>query len=161
MSVGRPPKPKHLHVVQGTYRADRHDTGAPEPETKEPEIPTWLSAKARTHWRKIAPHLLRMGVLTEGDGTALAMLCDAIADYVQISQTLKKSGLTYEAETRDGMRIMKHPLVTEKDAAWKRFHRMAVEFGLTPSARRRVNGAGATEDVDPMEAMLDGHSRTA
>jgi P27 family predicted phage terminase small subunit len=151
MSVGRPPKPTKLHVVQGTYRPDRHDTNEPTPDVREPEIPSWLSAKARGHWRKIAPLLVDMGVLTTADGTALALLCDSMADYIEISRTLKAEGLTYTAESRDGVRVVKHPLVQERNEAWKRVHRMAVEFGLTPSARRRVSASGEQNSADAFE----------
>ena len=71
MPRGRPPKPRHLHVLHGTYRADRHgpvdEPGAaslPPPGHLPPwrplrprDCPHYLTGRAESLWAEVLPAL--------------------------------------------------------------------------------------------------------
>ena len=162
---GRPPKPTALKLVQGTERADRRNANEPQPDRGAPPVPSWLPVKARPHWRKIAPLLDGMGVLTVADGTALALLCDVLAEYLDARAVTAALGATYTSESiardEDGNTVVTRmvrarPEVAMYQDAWKRARAMLAEFGLTPSSRSRLHVGGAAEEADPLEALLKG-----
>jgi P27 family predicted phage terminase small subunit len=71
MKRGRPRKPPELHLIQGTWRPDRHNFDAPEPEKKRPSCPKYFSDEKRKLWHKLVRQLEKIGVLSEIDGGAV------------------------------------------------------------------------------------------
>jgi P27 family predicted phage terminase small subunit len=71
MKRGRRRKPPELHLIQGTWRPDRHNFDAPEPEKKRPTCPKYFSAEKKKLWNKLVKQLEEIGVLTEIDGGAV------------------------------------------------------------------------------------------
>ncbi len=55
-----------------------------------PACPGHLNAEARRAWRKLAPVLANLNLLTEADGPAFAALCQLQARLVYLGHTLKK-----------------------------------------------------------------------
>jgi P27 family predicted phage terminase small subunit len=102
-----------------------------------------------------------MGVLTTADKTGLALLCEALAEYLEARQVIADAGaLTYESETKQGgVMIRAHPAAALASDAFRRAVAVAKEFGLTPAARARVEAEPET-DADPLEEFL-GRSRRA
>ena len=85
MPRGRPRKPLRLHVLHGTYRADRHGpldpdaTGLPSPGHLPPwrplrprDRPHYLTGRARALWAEVLPMLHG---LHRVDGYLLAVWC--------------------------------------------------------------------------------------
>jgi phage terminase small subunit len=71
-SGGRNAKPRAMHVVQGTFREDRH--GAienPEPPIGRPEPPKPLSGDARAEWDRMIGRLDSSKTLSVVDDAAL------------------------------------------------------------------------------------------
>lgn len=158
MPAGRRPKPSALKVMTGNPGKRALPKDEPKPKRGMPGKPTWLSKPARKYWPKIAAELDRMGVLTTADGTALGLLCDVLAHYIEARDMMEEEGLTYESESREGgVMIRPHPSVKIASDAWKRARAMAIEFGLTPAARAKVGGAGAGEkEENPFELLKRG-----
>lgn len=156
--TGRPRKPTALHVLEGTDRPDRTNRNEPTPTLTDDKPPVWLKGRGRKGWRWIAPVVADMKILTDADKAALALLCDALGDYTECQEALRRDGRFYETLTKLGERMIKpHPAVAQASDAWRRAARMMVEFGMTPSARSRVKAA-AEKEVDPFEAFLQGSS---
>lgn len=156
--TGRPRKPTALHVLEGTTRPDRTNLSEPQPVLTDDRPPIWLKGRGRRGWKWVAPVVRQMKILTDADKAALALLCDALGDYVECQEALRQGGRWYETLTKLGERMIKpHPAVAMASDAWRRAARMMVEFGMTPSARSRVKAA-AEKDVDPFEAFLSGAS---
>jgi phage terminase small subunit len=130
--VGKP-KPSALKVLQGTDRPDRANPAEPKPRRTAPTCPMWLEKEARREWRKLAPELVRIGLLTAVDGPAFAAFCQTFARY----QQAELAGDL--AKIRVYLPLLR-PLLTE--------------FGLTPAARARLAVTPAAPS-DPMEALLD------
>lgn len=174
MGAGRPNKPTQLKVLQGNPGKRPLPKNEPRPPEGEVKTPPWLHGKARTAWRWIAPILDRMGLLTTADPHALALLCEAYAEYIQAREIVRKLGMTYESrifrattkrvtieetdeadDPESGWSIMirPRPEVAIAADAWRRAHRMLVEFGMTPSSRAKVS-VNPAEEWDPFEEYL-------
>ena len=71
MMAGRRKKPSRLHVLQGTYRADRHDPAAigEVVPLEPPPVPAYVRRRrrARALWDEHAPGLAALGVLERLD----------------------------------------------------------------------------------------------
>jgi len=168
---GRKPKPTALHVLNGNPSKIK-DLGKnePKPVPIAPKCPHWLHKNAKKEWRRIAPQLERLGLLTQVDMAALAMYCEAWAQYRDAIEFIHKKGQVYATWERNmdgsvatddrGQPILRHmqqwPQVGIANKQLKNIQSLCAEFGLTPSARGRIQVPGAAEGDDPMEALLSG-----
>lgn len=124
--MSNPRKPAHLKSIAGTTRADRPDPPAIDLPLVAaiPEPPDWLpSAHAIKEWNRLAPILFRLGLLTEGGLSALAMLCALHGNLVQMWTA--------------GVKPTGHLI-----AQWRSLYN---DFGLTPAAQGKVKAIGETE----------------
>lgn len=153
--MGRKKVPTHLKIVRGSLRKSREVDNQPEPEKGKPEIRVWLTDRAQKHWKVLSEVLENMGVLTVADGDALALMCDAYAEYLEAREQVDKEGMTYETTNQSGdIMIRAHPAVAIASDAWRRVRAMQTEFGLTPSSRGKIS-TGKKKDGDPFDELLD------
>lgn len=82
--AGRPRKPTNMHLLEGTFRGDRHADRAQEPKPAEgAEMPAYLRKVkgGAKRWAQLYERLTRSHVLTELDGDGLARLCVLQLDF--------------------------------------------------------------------------------
>lgn len=139
---GRTPKPTMLKVLEGNPGKRPLNDREPQLEVKEPEIPAHLDEEARTEWKRIAPILVRMRVLTEADQVMLACLCQTYSRMVEAQAKLKVAGLLYQ--TPSGY-VQQSPLLSIINACMGHIAKVSAEFGLTPSSRVRLHTEAADE----------------
>lgn len=152
MSGGRPAKPTNLKVLHGTDRPDRVNANEPKPSTDGVKPPSWVKGKARTHWKKIAPMLSDMGILTVADETALGLLCDALAEYIAAQDVMRSEGRTYKTYTEAGAPMWRpRPESAMAQDAWRRVNAMLGQFGMTPASRTKLS----TNTKDESDSILD------
>lgn len=152
---GRKPKPSNLRRLQGNAGRRPIPENEPDPERGIPEPPKRLSSAALEHWRKIAPELDALGVLTTADGFALELLCEAYSDWRAACEAIETHGQTYKRTTAAGKStVATRPEVAVRNDSWKRYKSMLVEFGMTPSARTRVN-VNPRREKDAFERYLE------
>ncbi|HEY1066290.1 MAG TPA: phage terminase small subunit P27 family [Pirellulales bacterium] len=84
-------------------------------------------------WDELVAHLDGRKVLSPGDQVALAMLCEAIRDYVKAKRIVWEEGETVPG-ARPGT-IVVNPMSRVRDKAFHRCFLLLRDFGLTPSAR--------------------------
>src|SRR4029077_367520 len=134
--MARPRKPSALHVLQGTDRKDRANPAEPHPDLLAPDAapPARLTPQGKRAWNELRPLLGSMKVLTTADPAALALLCDALSEYLVARAVIRRLGQTYEAKDR----IYARPEVVIASDAWRRAKLMLTEFGLTPASRAKV-----------------------
>ena len=148
--VGAKPKPLELRRLEG----NRSKTFIPEKEPPPAAIvtcPAFLNAIARREWRRVAPQLQILGLLTALDRGPLAAYCQAYGTWVEASRKAIKKGLIY-ADSKDNIR--KNPYLNIVDQALNQIYRWCNEFGMTPSSRARMIVAAKGESNDPMEQLL-------
>jgi P27 family predicted phage terminase small subunit len=92
-----------------------------------------------------------MGVLTVADGVALALLCDALVDFLHAAAIVKEEGCI--ARTDKGV-LFQHPAVGVKNKAWERVVKVLREFGMTPTSRPGIHATGKREKGDPKDKFF-------
>jgi P27 family predicted phage terminase small subunit len=144
------PKPAALKLLTG--RSDGKDSGGrpvnvgPAFRRVAPAKPDGLSAAASEHWDEIVPELTRLDLLSPVHVGALVMLCEAFARWTTARDIRAVEGVL--GENSQGR--VRHPAAAEESSALKDYHRLALEFGLTPSAEQRVGrDAGDGGDGNP------------
>src|SRR3970040_350941 len=133
---GPPPKPDRLKVLAGNPGKRPLKKAQAKPAAKGPTCPEGLSPEARAEWRRVAPELVRRGLLTPLDRAAFAAYCQSYAHWQQCQRVVVKEGPLYLAAKG---RLRERPEVdlARKDGQFRRA--FAVEFGLTPSAQSRLS----------------------
>lgn len=163
---GPPPKPLHLKLLEGTFRKDRagkRTSAAKSPATSpaaRPPVrmapPAYLGRGAKAEWRRILPLLGKRGVITLGDRAVLAMYCQAYQRWIEYERLIDANG---SVQTTDKGFAMPRPevLMATKQAALLKS--LAVELGLTPASRARVDVPAPETPKDPIEELLFGNRR--
>lgn len=149
---GRKPKPTAVHVLQGTFRPDRHSGGEPEPPTSIPEPPKSLKGEALAEWDRITVLLAASKCIAELDRSALAAYCIEWSRYVNANNKLRLAN-TLLAESTKGTK-MPHPLLRVSDRALANMLRICQEFGMTPASRSRLDVEAASGAEDPLERLI-------
>ena len=101
--------PANVHRFRGTWREDRHadkETPAPPKPKGRATIPPGLSAEAAREWRRLAPHLHRLRLLTPVDRGAMLLLCEWYA----IAMFASKKVRSGPRPTGDRSRPGAHPV---------------------------------------------------
>lgn len=76
---GRKPLPTALKELEGDRGKGRRPLNKDEPTPPQDNVkcPAWLMPEAKKEWKRLAPSLIAMGVLTEHDMEAFAGYCQA------------------------------------------------------------------------------------
>ena len=155
MPAGRPRKPTALKKLGGTLQPSRTNPLEPVPDVALGYPPEWLTPTAKEYWQEIGGILLQMKLVSYADTAAMTLLCDVLAQWVSVRVTIAKRGRVYELLSDGGKVYRARPEVAMEADLWRRASRMLVEFGLTPASRSKVSALGATEEKDPLSALLD------
>lgn len=143
---GPVPTPTNILRLRGSFKAGRRE-GEPQPPTGEPDPPRGLQGEALDEWNRVTAALRGMGILSSADAGLLYALAErwqAYRDAVALEQ-----GLPKDADYRQ-----RKVLANCVNGALDRYHKLAVEFGLSPAARTRVR-------VAPKEERKTGAARFA
>ena len=143
---GRKPKPTHLRLVTGNAGKRPIPKGEAKPALELPMPPPELSDDAKVEWGRVSAELYRVGLLSKIDRAALAAYCQAYGRWMQAERALARmaasdpimNGLLIK--TSNGNAIQ-NPLVGTANKAMNDMVRIAVEFGMTPSARSRIEAS--------------------
>jgi P27 family predicted phage terminase small subunit len=108
----------------------------PQPLPVSPTCPAHLDADAKKEWRRLVKILMRMRVLTEADGMALASLCQTWSTMTKAQQKLNETGMLLK--TPSGY-VQQSPLISIVNSCTETVTRLSREFGLTPASRTRIH----------------------
>ena len=142
MARGRKAAPAQSKVLAGNFRSDRDSHGAPAP-IGVPACPTWLPAAAKKHWRTLGPQLAECGLLSLIDGDVLALHCDSVAKYAEVTRQLQ-SIEDAMAPTPQGF-MVQSVMFTVRNKLHDQIVKTAREFGGTPSARSGIRTGAQTQ----------------
>jgi len=154
---GRKPKPTELKLIDGNPGKRPLPKNEPKPEPIAPKCPTWLHKDAKKEWKRIAPQLEKLGLLTQVDMAALAGYCESWAQYKRAIEFIHKHGEVYPIKDDEGRvkYLQQVPQVSIANKALQQVRAFCAEFGMTPSARGRMSVPGAEDKEDEMESLLD------
>jgi len=153
-------KPTALKILEGNPGKRPLNLNEPKPIQIAPECPDWLPDEAKKEWKRLAPALERLGLLTIIDEMAFAGLCVSYALWKSSVEFIKKNGTTYRIPktNKEGkvisVYIAAFPEVVIANNALNFIKAFATEFGLTPSSRGRIYLPGETID-DEFDKLLD------
>jgi len=148
---GRKPTPRVLRILLGN--PGRRPLGPDEPTPPVvPETqaaPDWLDDGAKVEWGRLAPMLVREGVLTEMDLDALTAYCVAWSTWKDATQQIRRFGMVIKTggkttkgpdgkETTTPGYPMQSPYISIANKAMAAMKGLMTEFGMTPSSRNRV-----------------------
>ena len=164
---GRPKKPTALKVLEGNpgKRPLPENEPKPAPVVGTPKPPAWLNTEGKKAWKRLAPELERLGLLTIVDLEAFAAACQAYGIWVECERffrkkdpkTEKRYGRTYEYTNKAGeTNEIARPEVSISQKALDQFKSFMTEFGLTPASRTRIEVKLPEGERDPMEDLLSG-----
>jgi P27 family predicted phage terminase small subunit len=160
MTVGRKRKPTHLKLVTGNpgKRELKPDAIQPPPRTKVLAPPAHLSREAKAEWKRLAPMLTKIGILSDLDRGAFAAYCQAYGRWKLAEDALEnlrrkdESGFAGMLVTTKAGNTIQNPLVGIANRSMDMMVKYAAEFGFTPSARARV------QDTAPQAAKAKAQS---
>lgn len=146
---GRKPVPNEIKKLRGNPGKRPIVQSGIQPEQPSDVLPppAFLSKEAKAEWRRLAPQIHKLGLLTEQDLGAFAAYCQAYGRWAaaeaQLARDSRKRGAMAGGtiiKTVAG-NVIQNPAVSIANAAMAQVVKYAVEFGFTPSARARVHNA--------------------
>ncbi|PCJ18014.1 MAG: phage terminase small subunit P27 family [Candidatus Cloacimonadota bacterium] len=133
--MGRHKKPTNLKKLEGTYRKDRANDAEPQPDIVIPKCPKILGREGKKEWKKITKHLESLQLISNLDETALMLYCRAYENYIQAEQNINQEGNI--ATSEKGVSYISTNAQLSA-MYFKQMKTILVEFGMTPSARAKV-----------------------
>lgn len=147
--AGRPRKSNTAKRLAGNP-GKRPVTEEPKPDSTMPELPAHLDAEAQREWKRMAPELHRLGLLTVVDRTAFAAYCQAWANWVSACKMMNAEGPVL---TSDKGNSYLNPWAMVASQSLEQMNRFGAPFGLTPGARRKLD-VKPPEPEDPFDGFL-------
>ena len=151
---GRKPKPTAIKLLEGNPGKRPLNEYEPVPPKSEIKCPAWLEPEAKKEWKRLAPALESMGILTPVDISAFAGYCQAYARWKEAEEFISKHGSIFQ--TPSGY-VQQVPQVSIAQQNLKIMQSFCSEFGLTPATRSRIitnNGESTDSGDDVMEQLL-------
>lgn len=149
--TGPKPKPTALKQLEGNPGQRRLNEREPVPPADRPEPPDFLTADALAEWYRITDILDGMNLLSTADLATLAAYCTVYGRWVDAERKVQQYGAVMLSPNKQ--HPQKSAYLTVADHALEQLRKLAVEFGLTPSARSRVHVPNA-QPADAFEAFL-------
>ena len=148
----RGPKPTPTAVLRlrgSTLVSKRREAGETKGSAGTPDRPDWLDDEAKAAWEEVVPMLEGMGVLTRVDGHALARYCWLWSRWRKAEAFIAEKGEMYPLRDEDGRVkcFMQWPQVAVAHKLAQQLTRLEQEFGMTPSARARIQLAPKTQEA--------------
>lgn len=156
---GPKPLPDNVHALRGNpskkpLAALKNGTRVP---VEIPEPPREIKGASKKIWDRIAPRLVKLGVIANVDESALVRYCHAYAGYLEVIRDIEKLN-------REGAKegVAHKGLITNTPSGYQqqsvlfqirsKYHdelkSLEAVFGMTPSAR-------STVDVNPQADLFD------
>ena len=107
-----------------------------EPLTSAPHAPKWLPDEGKDLWRRVAPKLVEIRLLTRENLPGFEALCSVYGTARQADEVLRTQGLVMSVG--EGNYRQQRPEVSISLKNWSLFRQFANEFGLTPAGAARL-----------------------
>lgn len=127
--------PTRLKIMRGTAKSDRVNTHEAKPTIIAPRCPPEIQGEARKEWKRMAPRLVQLGLLSEIDGGVFASYCLAWERLVEAQAKLREEGLMLRGQRNAPIL---NPLLAVVESSGSQLRRFAIELGLSPASRSKV-----------------------
>jgi P27 family predicted phage terminase small subunit len=144
-------KPLELVRLEGDRSHGKRPKDVVKPPPSSPEPPDWLHDLAKREWYRILPILENLGLMTDLDVVPLAAYCQAYARLQEVEAQLDTEGFT-KTSTR-GSETQSTSSVAAKQYM-QIIRGYCMEFGLTPSARGRMQTPNKQADESELESLI-------
>jgi P27 family predicted phage terminase small subunit len=155
---GRKPTPTHLKLINGNPGKRRLNANEAKPDLARPMPPPFLNDDAKVEWGRLVDRLYEVGLMTEIDRAALAAYCQAYGRWAVAERALAKMAEAdadfgaLMTKTKDG-NLIQNPIVGVANRAMSDMVKYGAEFGMTPSARSRIDvGFAAVQTAEESKA---------
>lgn len=148
---GPAPKPTVLRILEGNPSKRPINKNEPKPKPEMPKCPHWLDKEAKREWKRVAPELHRLGLLTVVDRTALAAYCQLYARWRKAEEAIRGKGMSFKTESGYESSI---PEIKIAERTLQLIKAFCAEFGMTPSSRGSMQLPGQKEE-DEFDKLLD------
>ena len=145
---GRKPKPAELRLLEGN-REHRRIPETVKPKVKRIPAPHWLHPEAKKEWKRMVRELQPLGLFTVIDKVALEAYCQLYAKWKAAEQKAE----LHIFETDSGYKSI-NPYINVALKYAKEMRAYLVEFGMTPSARTRVNVDKLKDEAAEWDELL-------
>jgi P27 family predicted phage terminase small subunit len=179
-SRGPLPKPAALKLLEGNpgKRALNLSDGV-NPRVEIPSFPKHLGVEARKEWKRIAPILEELGLVSGLDRAALALYCQTAGRLCEIETAfngkvalLVDSGMSYSDAVYSASFVTTPNGFEQQSVIYQlikshreQLNRYLMHFGLSPAARGRVQASNYAQPtlpgIDPAPNMPSGFARFA
>ncbi|MEQ1901877.1 MAG: phage terminase small subunit P27 family [Devosia sp.] len=141
---GPKPEPAAVKEMKGNP-GNRRIGKAPveDLEAKSFVPPAWLKDEGLAIWKKLAPMLVQMRILTRIDAWTFARYCRNFARWLEMNKRLDDVGEIYEIETDSGTVRRSDPSFIMADRLERQLIAAEANFGLNPAERQRLFAARA------------------
>lgn len=140
--AGRRPTPTMIKIANGNPGRRPLNTREPQPADALPKCPAHFDEIASAEWKRVIKVMGHLKVWTAADVGVLEEYCTWYSMH-RLAWLGLQDGLTYEMP--NGQRIPK-PEVRIMATAAQRLHAAAIELGMTPAARSKVQIVSEPED---------------
>jgi P27 family predicted phage terminase small subunit len=147
---GRKPTPTALKILRGNPGRRPLNRREPAPaRAVDLTPPPELAGVAADEWRRLAPKLQALGLLTEIDDRALVAYCVIWARWLEAETQLRAHGLVLKGK-RGAPFVSPYVKIAQQSA--QQLRGWIEQFGMTPSARARVKTDPGDKPADPFTA---------
>ena len=151
---GRKPKPTRLKIASGNPGKRPLNPREPRPQPSLPTCPAHLLPTAKAEWKRLAQELYQLGVITRLDRATLAGYCQAYGRWVEAEKMLKQTPGILRMPSGY---IQANPWLTIATKQMELMQRFAVELGMTPSSRSRVEAVRRPSDQGALPRPADAY----
>ncbi len=141
MSIKGPrPAPTEVKRALGNPGKRPLNENEPQPDG-EARCPSWLCDVAKAEWKRLAPGLRKLGLLTAADQSSFGGYCQAFADW---------HALVVRTAPDTTQQHLRRSIYAVRNDALRAMLRAAAEFGLSPSSRTGLSSPTkkAEDDLD-------------
>jgi P27 family predicted phage terminase small subunit len=144
--------PTQLRLLKGDHHKSRFNPNEPVARDTLPTPPEDMAVDVREIWDYTLDELVAMKTAAAADRDSLICYCEAVVAHRKASKILAKSPVLVKGAL--GTLVRNPALQVQRDAAHA-IRAFAQEFGLTPSARTRiqVDKQGNGEQANPFAAV--------
>jgi len=149
MPKGRKRLPSAIHELKGSYEKNpkRKNKKEPKPPEGMPTAPRYLDRIAKNEWRYITRLLDEMGVLSLADKSALTLYCQTFSEWRKAVDMCNEYGAwAIQRDSKGNVETKRHVWDGARERNADACRRWLTEFGLTPSARTKLEVEPNTAD---------------